>query len=106
MYKTEAVEIIHKHIKDYCESEEKNKGAYMTKDEIAKDETFAVVFKAMDEYAKLLAIDFAVYATDKAWFNEDSLLWELHDEDSDPFRYSGEELYNKFLKEETLNEEC
>lgn len=51
------------------------------------------------EINRNLAIDFAIFATSKAWYNEDSGLWELWEGDSDPFRFSSEELYEKFIEE-------
>jgi hypothetical protein len=42
------------------------------------------------------AIEFAIYTNDKAWFDEDTGLWNLHDEEADPFRLTSGEMYQQF----------
>lgn len=107
MSREKAAEILHRNMKDFCEKEKEYSDAFMTVEQILNDRMFEPIIKSMEQYDTYKqSVDFAIYATSQAWYNEDSNLWELHDENADPFRYSNEEMYNKFLKDQqALNEE-
>jgi hypothetical protein len=44
------------------------------------------------------AIEFAGFAVQKCFFDEEYGLWEAYDEKSDPFRFTSEELYQLYQK--------
>lgn len=59
-------------------------------------EALAAASQSTDKENKDVAKEYSIFCSKRAWYDDETELWNLFNEQADPFRYSNDDFFNAF----------